>query len=418
MDTRSYVANLLTRATAARGVMATLRTEIKDKVLRDAGNRMLARATYLKEENRKDTENAARTGMAPAMIDRLLLTDKRIEAMARALFDVAALPDPVGEVIEGYRRPNGLRIQRVRIPIGVVVVIYESRPNVTADAAALCFKSGNVAILRGGKEALHSNLAIHSILAEALSANQVDPAAIQLVETADRGAVEHLIAAEGAVDLVIPRGGESLIRAIAEKAKVPVIKHYKGVCHTFVDASADIEMAVRICMNAKVQRPAVCNAMETMLVHRAIAAAFLPRIGAELRAAGVEIRGCPETLGFIPDGKRATEDDWYAEYLDLILAVRVVDSLQTAIEHIERYGSHHSDAIVTRDRASAQAFVERVDSAAVFVNCSTRFHDGGEFGLGAEIGISTDRLHARGPMGLRELTTYKFVVEGDGQVRT
>lgn len=418
MDVKEYTENLIERARSVRKELASVRTEVKDKVLLDCANKMLERASFLKEENEKDIEEAKKAGLSTAMIDRLTLTDRRIEAISKGLRDVASLPDPVGEVIEGYTRPNGLRIERVRVPIGVTVIIYESRPNVTADAASLCLKSGNPVILRGGKEALNSNLAIHRIFVDTLAENHIDPSAIQLVETADRTVVELLIQAEGRVDLVIPRGGEGLIRAITEKARVPVIKHYKGVCHTFVDASADPELAERVCMNAKVQRPGVCNAMETLLIHRDIAEEFLPRIGERLKEAGVEIRGCQQTRQLLHYAKQATEDDWYEEYLDLILAVKVVSSVEEAIEHIEKYGSNHSDAIITTDLNNARRFVELVDSSAVFVNCSTRFNDGGEFGLGAEIGISTDRLHARGPMGLRELTTYKFVVSGDGQIRT
>jgi glutamate-5-semialdehyde dehydrogenase len=355
--------------------------------------------------------------MAGAMAERLGLNDRRIAEMAEGLRTVAALRDPVGEVISGWTRPNGLRIEKVRVPLGVILMIYESRPNVTADAAALCLKSGNAVILRGGKEALRSNLAIHSILSAAAAEVGLDAHCAQMVDTPDRAALDELLRAEGRIDLVIPRGGESLIRAVAEKTRIPVIKHYKGVCHTFVDRSADLDMAEKICANAKLQRPAVCNAMETMLVHEGIAKEFLPRMAAKLRKAGCELRGDERSRALAPEMKAATEEDWSTEYNDLILSVRVVESLEEAIRHIARYGSQHSDAIVTRDLASAREFAARVDSAAVFINTSTRFNDGGQFGMGAEIGISTDKLHARGPMALPELTSYKYVVYGDGQVR-
>jgi len=416
-DHQAYVDTLLTRARRAADQLAVASTAAKDVALLRAADALLEGADRLTAANREDVEAAEAAGLSRAMVDRLRLTDRRIRDMAEGLRTVALLRDPVGEVISGWVRPNGLRIEKVRVPLGVILMIYEARPNVTADAAALCLKSGNAVILRGGKEALHSNLAIHSLLSAAVAEAGLDPAAVQMVDTPDRAVVDLLLRAEGRIDLVIPRGGEGLIRAVAEKARVPVIKHYKGVCHTFVDRSADLDMAEKVCLNAKVQRPAVCNAMETLLVHSAVAEEFLPRIAARLKEAGCELRGCERSRRLVPDMKPAAEQDWYEEYNDLILAVRVVDSLGEAIEHIARYGSRHSDAIVTRDLDSARQFAARVDSSAVFINTSTRFNDGGQFGMGAEIGISTDKLHARGPMALPELTSYKYVVHGAGQVR-
>ncbi|MBI4227589.1 MAG: glutamate-5-semialdehyde dehydrogenase, partial [Candidatus Omnitrophica bacterium] len=353
------------------------------------------------------------------MLDRLLLTEARIHEMADGLRAIARLPDPVGETLCAWRRPNGLQIRKVRVPIGVVVIVYEARPNVTADCAGLCLKSGNAVILRGGSEAHRSNTAIARALASAARGAGVPAGAIQLVPVTDRRGVDVLLSLVGLVDVVIPRGGEGLIRSVVEKAKVPVIKQYKGVCHTFVDAGADLPMARRICYNAKVQRPGVCNAMEHLLVHRAAAPAFLPAMARQYLAAGVELRGdeaARRVLRGLPV-KAATEQDWPTEYLDLILSVKVVGSLDEAIRHVQRYGSGHSEAIVTRNRAHARRFLNEVDAACVYVNASTRFTDGGQFGLGAEIGISTDKLHARGPMGLEELTTYKYLVTGRGQIR-
>ena len=416
-DVQAHVRDLARRAKASAAKLALASSATKDAALRAMAEGLLKNAARLKEANAEDVAEAEKAGISAAMIDRLRLTDKRIAAMADGLRQVAALPDPVGAIIGGTVRPNGLRITKVRVPLGVIVVIYESRPNVTADAAGLCMKAGNGVVLRGGKEAIRSNTAIWRVLQEGLAAVGLPADAIGLVETTDRAAIDALATAEGLVDVVMPRGGEGLIRHIAEIAKVPVIKHYKGVCHVYVDAAADLAMAQAICFNAKCQRPAVCNAMETMLVHRAIAPRFLPPMCKQFAEAGVELRGCERTREIVPGLKLATEDDWYAEYLDLILAVRVVDTTEAAIEHIERYGSNHSDAIVTTDLREAEKFTQGVNSAAVFVNASTRFTDGYEFGMGAEIGISTDKLHARGPMGLEELTTYKYVVYGNGQVR-
>ncbi len=418
MDTNTHVEELLSNAVRASRALATASTESKNRALELMADGLVAGAEALQEANAADLAAGREAGLSEAMLDRLTLSDKRIRGMADGLRVVADLPDPVGEVIESVERPNGLAIDRVRVPIGVIVMIYESRPNVTADAAGLCLKSGNAVILRGGKESLKSNLAIRNILSDALVEAGLPRHAVQLVETTDRAAVDLLLAAEGRVNLVIPRGGEGLIRAVVEKSKVPVIKHYKGVCHVFVDARADLDMAEAIVLNAKCQRPGVCNAMETLLVHSNVAAEFLPRVVPPFREEAVELRGCEKARAIVPDLHAASDDDYYAEYLDLILAVRVVDSVSQAIDHIARYGSNHTDAIVTEDEAAARRFVAEVDSASVMVNASTRFSDGGEYGMGAEIGISTDKIHARGPMGLRELTSYKFVVRGEGQVRT
>jgi glutamate-5-semialdehyde dehydrogenase len=356
-------------------------------------------------------------GLPAALLDRLLLSDARMEGMIKGIRSIVGLKDPVGGKISRWIRPNGLVIQKVRVPIGVIAIIYEARPNVTADAASLCFKTSNAVILRGGKEAMQSNLAIASAMMEGGMKKGLPENAIQVVATTDRDAVRELVQMEGRVDLAIPRGGEGLIRAVAEQARVPVIKHYKGVCHVYVDESADLDMALKIVENSKCQRPGVCNAIEKVLVHEKVAATFLPRMAELLRARGVELRGDALARAVVPDMKEAVEDDWHAEYLDLILAVRVVSDTRAAIEHINRYGSHHSDSIVAANESAQKTFTDEVDSATVYVNASTRFTDGGEFGMGAEIGISTDKLHARGPMGLEELTTYKYVILGSGQIR-
>jgi glutamate-5-semialdehyde dehydrogenase len=406
------------RAVAASRELARLTVRKKNTLLQVMADELEARREILKEANTRDVAAARATGMTAAMIDRLTLTDSRINAMAKGLRDVAGLKDPVGATISRWIRPNGLEILKVRVPIGVIAIIFEARPNVTADAAGLCFKTANAVILRGGKEAMLSNQAIVEALQAGGRKKGLPEYAIQLVTTTDREAVKELVQLEGKVDLAIPRGGESLIRAVVEQARVPVIKHYKGVCHVYVDAAADLEMALKICENAKCQRPGVCNSMETLLVHQDVAATFLPmvvkRLSQELK---VELRGDEGARKVSPSMSVATEEDWYAEYLDLILAVRVVPSVQAAIEHINRYGSNHSDAIVSNAAAAQKQFSQEVGSAAVYINASTRFTDGGEFGMGAEIGISTDKLHARGPMGLEELTTYKYVVSGNGQVR-
>jgi glutamate-5-semialdehyde dehydrogenase len=375
------------------------------------------RAGALVAANNRD-ENAGReAGLNAALLDRLRLTQPRLESMAHALEEVAALPEPVGEIIDSSVRPNGLLVTRVRVPLGVVFFIYESRPNVTVDAASLCVKSGNAVILRGGKEARVSNQALAAILADALEASGLPRHAVQLVETIDRDAIVAFLKLHDLIDVAIPRGGRSLIERVAAEATMPVIKHFDGICHVYVDRGADLDMAERILINSKCQRPGVCNAAETLLVHRDVADTFLPRIAGALEEKGVELRCCERSRPLVPHARAATDEDFHSEYLDLILSVKVVDNLDEAVRHIETYGSHHTDTIVTNDLAASRAFATRVDSAAVLVNASTRFNDGGEFGLGAEIGISTDKFHARGPCGLKELTSYKYVVHGSGQIR-
>jgi glutamate-5-semialdehyde dehydrogenase len=406
------------RARAAARKLAAAGTDSKNAALKAMAAGLRRSADEILRASAADVADAKKAHLSPAIIDRLALTPERVEKMAQGVEEILELRDPVGEVIEGYIRPNGLRIERLRVPLGVVMVIYESRPNVTSDVAALCLKSGNAAVLRGGKESLRSNLAIHRVLAAAVESCGLPADAVQMVESPDRDLLAALLREEKYIDVVIPRGGESLIRAVAEQSTIPVIKHYKGVCHVYVDDLADLDMAEAICFNAKVQRPATCNAMETLLVHQTIAARFLPRICRKLSEAGVELRGCERIRRFWPPTKLATEEDWYAEYLDLVLAVRLVDTVQEAIDHIAKYGSNHTDAIVSEDFRHIQQFIRDVDSSSVMVNTTTRFSDGGEYGLGAEVGISTDKLHARGPMGVRDLTTYKWVVYGSGQLRT
>jgi len=418
MDAKGYALEVARSAREASVCIARARTTEKNAVLLAMAQNLLDAASELKDENRRDLEAGEKAGLSSAMLDRLELTDSRIGAMAQALRTVAELRDPVGRVIDGWTLPNGLKVQKVRVPLGVVCIIYESRPNVTADAAALCVKSGNAVILRGGTEAINSNLAIHRQLARACEQVGIDKRVVQLIETTDRAVVRELLRADRYVDVVIPRGGKDLIRTVAEMATVPVIKHYEGICHVYVDAGCDLDMAVRICENAKCQRPGTCNAMETLLIHEAVAEEFLAKMAPIFDQRGVELRGCERTLEILPDIKSATEEDWRTEYLDLILSVRIVRDVDEAIDHINTYGSAHSDAIVTESQSNAQRFLDRVDSAAVYVNASTRFTDGGEFGLGAEIGISTGKLHARGPMALEELTTYKWTIVGSGQLRT
>jgi len=414
----SKIQQLIQRAKTASAEMATLPTSVKNRALNAMAD-SLDRGREIRASNARDLAAARKAGVQGALLDRLMLNRKRISEMARGLREVARLPDPVGRVISKWTRPNGLKIVKVRVPIGVIAIVYEARPNVTADCAGLCLKSGNCVILRGGSEAIHSNRAIFRRLEAAGRKAGLPAGALQLVWNTDRRLVDQLLGQVGGVDLVIPRGGEGLIRQVVEKAKVPVIKQTKGICHTFVDASADLKKAQEICYNAKVQRPGVCNAMETLLVHRAAAAKFLPEMAERLRSAGVTLRGDAATRRILRGMpvKPATEKDWATEYLDLILSVKVVGSLAEAMEHIRRYGSAHSDAIVTRSKANADKFLQGVDSACVYVNASTRFTDGGQFGLGAEIGVSTDKIHARGPMGLEELTTYKYEVTGTGQIR-
>ena len=417
MDLHAEMILMGEKALAASRELSRLSTKKKNCMLEAMADEIAEQKDAIQEANAKDLAEGKAAGLSSAMLDRLELTDARIEAMVKGLFDVAALKDPVGTEISDWHRPNGLKIKKMRVPIGVIGIIYESRPNVTADAAALCFKTSNAVILRGGKEAMYSNAAIAKAMREGGAKKDMPENAVQLVETTDRAAVRELCQMTGKVDLIIPRGGEGLIKAVSEMAWVPVIKHYKGVCHTFVDASADIEMAMAICENAKCQRPGVCNAMETLLVHQNIAHSFLPPMIARFKECGVELHGDETAQSFDSAVIAATDADWPEEYLDLTLAVRVVEDVQTAIDHINSYGSHHSDAIITADKESEKAFLAQVDSSSVYVNASTRFTDGAEFGMGAEIGISTDKLHARGPMGLEELTTYKYVIEGTGQVR-
>jgi glutamate-5-semialdehyde dehydrogenase len=408
---------LAKQAKAAARQLALISSAEKNRALHLMADQLEAQKEYLVAENKKDLEAAAKAGIAESVVDRIALNDSRIRGMGKGLREVAALPDPVREVVKMWRRPNGLQVGKMRIPLGVITIIYEARPNVTADAAGLCLKSGNAVILRGGSEAHFSNQAIGRILREACARTRVPPEAVQMVQTKDHALVPELLQLEGYIDLVIPRGGEELIRAVVAHSKVPVIKHYKGVCHVYVDADAPFEMAERICMNAKMQRPSVCNAMETLLVHETIAPAFLPPLIAKYQAVGVEIRGCEKTRALVSGINKATEADWSTEYLDLILSVRVVKDMDEAIDHIERYGSEHTETIVTTNYQRSRDFIDRVNSSAVMVNASTRFNDCGELGLGAEIGISTSKIHAFGPMGLEELTTTKFVVLGDGQIR-
>lgn len=405
------------RAKAAARQLAPLPSTEKNRALLLMAERLKAQTEFLVQENKRDLESASQRGISGAVLDRIALNPARIESMANGLREIAALPDPVREITKMWRRPNGLQVGRMRIPLGVIGIIYEARPNVTADAAALCLKSGNAVILRGGSEAHHSNQAIGAVLRECCAETRVPQDAIQVAQLKDHALVNELLQLEEYIDLIIPRGGEELIRAVVANSKIPVIKHYKGVCHVYVEADASLEMAERICLNAKVQRPSVCNAMETLLVHETIAPQFLPVVIAKLQAAGVEVRGCEKTRSLATGVQPATEADWSEEYLDLILAVRVVKNMDEAIEHIERYGSEHTETIVTSNYQKSREFIERVNSSAVMVNASTRFNDGGELGLGAEIGISTSKIHAFGPMGLEELTTTKFIVFGDGQVR-
>jgi glutamate-5-semialdehyde dehydrogenase len=408
---------LAKQAKIAARLLAPLSSAEKNRALLLMADKLEAKSAFLVEENKKDLDFAKANGVSSAVLDRIALNPSGVQAMANGLREVAALADPVREVIKMWRRPNGLQVGRMRIPLGVIGIIYEARPNVTADAAALCLKSGNAVILRGGSEAHHSNQAIGAVLREACAETRVPPDAVQVVQLKDHALVNELLQLEQYIDLIIPRGGEDLIRAVVANSKIPVIKHYKGVCHVYVDAEADLEMAENICFNAKVQRPSVCNAMETLLVHEAIAAKFLPAMIAKYQAAGVEIRGCEKTCALVAGLKPATEEDWSTEYLDLILSLRIVKDMNEAIEHIEKFGSEHTESIVTNNYQKSREFIDRVNSSAVMVNASTRFNDGGELGLGAEIGISTSKIHAFGPMGLEELTTTKFIVFGDGQVR-
>lgn len=417
MDIRHYVMDKALEAKEGARALARALSGQKNAALMEMGSALKKRAKELITENKKDIQFAKEKGLSKALIDRLTLSEKRIDEMAKGLAEVAALPDPVGEITKMWQRPNGMSVGKMRVPIGVIGIIYESRPNVTADAAGLCLKAGNAVILRGGSEALHSNKAIVKVLRDTLKKQGLHQGAVTFIDTSDREAVMEMLKLEGTVDLIIPRGGEALIRAVTENSRIPVLKHYKGVCHVFVDKDADLIMAEELCFNAKVQRPGTCNAMETMLVDETIAEGFLPRMMKRFETAGVELRGCRKTLAIYPDIPEAKEEDFYREYLDLILNVKVVEDMDEAMEHIAKYGSAHSDAIVTINHERAMRFLREVDSSAVFVNASTRLNDGFQFGLGAEIGISTDKIHARGPMGLEELTCTKFIVLGNGQLR-
>jgi glutamate-5-semialdehyde dehydrogenase len=428
MTLTEQMTRLARQAKEASRPLAQLTTSQKNGNLLAMAAAIEDKTAAIQQANATDMENAAKSGLSAAMLDRLKLDDKRVAAMAKGLREVAALPDPVGRILDERTRPNGLRLQKISTPIGVIVIIYESRPNVTADAAALCFKSGNATILRGGREALHSNQTIAETMLDAAAGHMPSfpRHAIQVVPTADRDAVKELLSLTQYVDLCMPRGGEGLIRAVTECSKVPVIKHYKGVCHVFVDSAADLKMAEEIAFNAKCQRPSVCNAMETLLVDKSVAAAFLPIIGQRLNDKKVEIRADDASRKILQSAipnpasaiKPASEQDFFTEYNDLILNIRIVDGVSQAVDHVNYYGSAHSDSIVTSDEGHAREFLSRVDSAAVYWNASTRFTDGGEFGMGAEIGISTDKIGARGPMGLEELTSYKWLGFGSGQLRT
>jgi glutamate-5-semialdehyde dehydrogenase len=417
VDLKTYCLETARKAKAASAELARVSGAAKNAWLKTSARRLRDQTSVVVEANAKDLAAAPGFGLTEAAIDRLRLTPPRVDAIAVALEEIAALPDPVGEVIESTVRPNGLEVLKVRVPLGVVFFIYESRPNVTADAAAICLKSGNAVILRGGKEAAHSSQAIVDILRDAAVEHGLPVDAVQMVAVADRAAVGHFLQLADLIDVAIPRGGEGLIRRVAEEAKMPVIKHFTGNCHVYVDRFADLDVAERVTINAKCHRLGVCNATESLLVHRDVAQAFLPRIGAALASNKIEVRGDDLTQKLVKGANAATDEDYFTEYLGPTISVKVVDSLDEAIRHINHYGSRHTDAILTKDLAAAREFVQRVDSSAVMVNASTRFNDGGEFGLGAEIGISTDKFHARGPCGLKELTSYKWVVWGDGQIR-
>jgi len=418
MTVEKEIINMAKSARTAATQIARCSSNKKDGVLLGIADKIEEKSSNIKQANQKDLSRAKEMGLSDAMIDRLTVSDGTIKSMANGLREVARLNDPVGATTKTWVRPNGLKVSRIRIPLGVIGIIYESRPNVTIDAAGLCLKAGNAVILRGGSEALHSNQALAGIIGQVLNDSGLPEKAVQVIPVRDREAVNILLNQEEYIDLIIPRGGEGLIRFVVEHSRIPVLKHYKGVCHVYVDEGANMSMAEEICFNAKVQRPGVCNAMETLLVHRSIAPKFLPKMAERYARSGVEIRGCSETCQILPDAKKAEETDWPAEYLDLVLAVRVVANMDQAIKHIAHYGSSHTEAIVTRSDERAKRFVREVDSSVVLVNASTRFNDGGELGLGAEIGISTSKLHAFGPMGVEELTTTKFVVYGDGQIRT
>ena len=415
---KNYILSVAQKARKAALELMKADTEIKNTALKTMIHLIDTQRDKIKTENQKDLDNGVKNGLSKAMIDRLELNDKRIDGMITSLEELIALPDPSSEIIKKWTRPNGMTIKKVRVPIGVIGIIYESRPNVTADAASLCLKTGNATILRGGKEAFHSNLVLTKILQEALEQTGLPTASIQLIETTDRAAVGELLKLNEQIDLIIPRGGEGLIRRVVKESTIPVIKHYKGVCHLYADKDIDDNQAIDLIINSKVQRPGVCNALETLLIHESIAQTFIPKVCEALASKGVKIRGDEKTCSLYPESVPATEEDWYAEYLDLILSVKTVKNIDEAINHIETYGSRHSDGILTNNNETAKYFLASVDSAAVYHNVSTRFTDGGQFGMGAEIGVSTDKLHARGPMGLEELTSYKYIVTGNGQLRT
>lgn len=417
MDIKKFVLNKALEAKEGARSFAKASSKQKNDILVEMAEALQKRAKVLISANRKDIKFAEEKGLSKALLDRLTLNEKRIGEMAQGLFEISALPDPVGEIIKMWKRPNGMTVGRMRVPIGAIGIIYESRPNVTADATGLCLKAGNAVILRGGSEAINSNRAIVNVLRDVAKQQGLYEGAVTFIDIPDREAVMEMLKLEGIIDLIIPRGGEELIRAVTENSRIPVLKHYKGVCHVFVDRDADLIMAEEICFNAKVQRPGTCNAMETMLVDEAIAEGFLPMMLKRFEDAKVELRGCPKTLAIYPNIIEVKEEDYYKEYLDLILNVKVVKDMDDAMEHIAKYGSAHSDSIVSMSYDKALRFLREVDSSAVFVNASTRLNDGFQFGLGAEIGISTDKIHARGPMGLEELTCTKFIVLGNGQLR-
>ncbi|HRS06958.1 MAG TPA: glutamate-5-semialdehyde dehydrogenase [Candidatus Ratteibacteria bacterium] len=418
MDWKKGILNQIQRTHKCCFEMSHIETREKNEFLMHLSDIIEKKTDIIIKENQKDVRKCEKQNYSQAFIDRLLLTESRIRKMSSSLVNIAKLDDPVGTVIRETTRPNGLLIKKVRVPIGVIAIIYESRPDVTIEAASLCIKSGNCVILRGGKEAVFSNSILVECIKEALYLAHMSPDAVNLVKTGGRMGVKYLLSLNNLIDLVIPRGGESLIKTVVSISTIPVIKHYKGVCHIYVDKEADIEMALNVCLNAKIQRPGTCNAVEKLLVHKDIAKIFLPRMAELFVENNVEIRGCPETMKIIDSAKPASEDDWYEEYLDLIISIKIVEDVNEAIAHINKYGTKHSDAIITNNNSYAGKFLEEVDSACVYHNASTRFTDGGEFGLGAEIGISTDKIHARGPMALEELTIYKYVIYGNGQTRT
>jgi len=417
MSIQKEVTAIARKAREASRIIARTATDRKNEALLKMAESLVANSARLREENAHDISSARKKGLSDAIIDRLTITDRTIRDMAEGLQEVAHLPDPVGEITGMWRRPNNLLVGRMRIPLGVVGIIYESRPNVTADAAGLCLKSGNAVVLRGGSEAIHSNRFIAALLQEEAEKCDIPPEVISIIPITDREAVYELLKLEDLIDVIIPRGGVELIRTVVKNSSIPVIKHYKGTCHIFIDENADVKMSEKVVLNAKCQRPGVCNALETLLVHQKIAPVILSALIPSLQENGVEVRGCPRTLEFFPELKSASEDDWFAEYLDLILAVKVVDAIEEAIHHIETYGSLHTESIITQSYENAQKFVKEINSSTVLVNASTRFSDGNQLGLGAEIGISTTKLHAFGPMGLKELTTTKFIVYGEGQIR-